>query len=210
MIDCTQGSCAGGWWMYCFDLLIKKGAASEANYAYKANEGRCRPCDAVPAVSWGFVAKAGDATVAAMKEARANTAAGVASTRPRVPALQEGRLQREQHRRSTSAFCSWLDDHKGKHGAWLIRNSWSTGWARGLHVDRTAATASATTPAGLSRQHPLPPAHQLLQCCQHATARQGGREVMYTRRGLNDTSPKVSEETLAYASGWYHFKPRRV
>lgn len=130
VLNCSgAGSCAGGWWAYNF--LITKGVAAESAYPYTATDVACN--NAIPrpykAVSWGYVSAANNIpTVAQIKTAllvHGPLAVAVRAT----PAFQAyvGGVFNEHAAGNVNhgvTLIGW-DDYKG---AWIIKNSWGTGW----------------------------------------------------------------------------------
>ncbi len=132
VLDCSRaGSCSGGWWA--FDYLIDDGVATEASYPYRAKQGRCSDSAARPfrAATWGYV-DVGDvsdrAHVGKLKEALCRygplavtvlaTDAFQAYTGDVFNECASGEINH------AVTLIGW-DDNKQ---AWLIKNSWGTGW----------------------------------------------------------------------------------
>lgn len=134
ILDCsTAGNCTGGWWMGVFDYLIKKGGCTESAYPYQNEQGKCKIVTSpYKAVSWGFVAKDGAIpSVKDMKEAlcKHGPLAVAVNATPAFQHYKKG-VFNEQNTGPINhgvVLVGW-DDNKGKSGAWLIRNSWGTGW----------------------------------------------------------------------------------
>ena len=43
MVDCTAGSCSGGWEDYVYEYSKQNGTSSNADYSYTASDGTCSP-----------------------------------------------------------------------------------------------------------------------------------------------------------------------
>ena len=134
ILDCNSHgySCAGGWWA--FDDLIntgKKSVANEATYPYTHVKGACKSVTRpYKADTWGYVGSSSSIpSVAALKQA-------LCTYGPLAVALK-----------ATSAFQAYTNGVFNQpsagsgvnHGvtligwddskqAWLIKNSWGTGW----------------------------------------------------------------------------------
>lgn len=125
------GSCAGGWWMPVFEYLIKHGVAKEVDAPYQWTDQPCNNTVATPyrAVAWGFVKPDGAIpSVAEMKQALIEY--GPLAVAVRVTGAFQaytGGVFNEMAAGSINhgvTLIGW-DDNKG---AWLIKNSWGTGW----------------------------------------------------------------------------------
>jgi cathepsin L len=134
ILDCSgAGNCDGGWWMGAFDYLIKHGGSPETAYPYQAKQGACKAVTSpYKAVSWGFVAKDGAIpSVDAMKSALCQHGPlAVAVNATTAFHYYKGGVFNEHASGAINhgiLLVGW-DDNKGKNGAWLIRNSWNTGW----------------------------------------------------------------------------------
>jgi cathepsin L len=130
-LDCnTLGySCSGGWWAYKY--LINTGSAKESNYPYVAVQGTClvkpRP---YKAVIWGYVgSSSATPSVAALKQAlcRYGPLAVAVLVTSQFQAYTGGVFNACVSSNNVNhgvTLIGW-DDSKG---AWLIKNSWGTGW----------------------------------------------------------------------------------
>jgi len=130
MLSCSgAGSCGGGWWA--FPRLVSNGTATETTYPYTATDTACNGGASRPfrAVAWGYVNPSAMPTVSQLKQA-------LCAHGPLAVALQ-----------ATAAFQAYTsgvfnesvaagainhgvtlvgwDDSKN---AWLIKNSWGSGW----------------------------------------------------------------------------------
>ena len=132
-VDCPNagGSCGGGWWSGAFNYLMPTGTSEEARYPYTASNDQCQARTPTPyhAVAWGYVDSAGSTpSVSDMKDALCRYG-------PLTVAVN-----------ATSAFQSYssgvfnenasgginhgvtLVGWDDADGAWIIKNSWGTGW----------------------------------------------------------------------------------
>jgi cathepsin L len=123
-----NGDCGGGWMEWVAKYLLVQGTGTEASKPYTAANGTCTPI-ARPyfASSWGFVAGTGQPTVAQLKAALC--AHGVLSVGVNATAHFQAYTGGVFNEAAPGlnhcvALVGW-DDSKG---AWLIKNSWNTGW----------------------------------------------------------------------------------
>jgi cathepsin L len=130
VLNCSgAGSCAGGWWA--FNFLMVKGTAKEGAYPYNAHDQACLSTIPTPykAVTWGYVATGSTVpSVRQLKEALCKYGPLAVAVRV-TPAFQAyvGGVFNENNTGSVNhgvTLIGW-DDAKG---AWLIKNSWGTGW----------------------------------------------------------------------------------
>ncbi len=133
ILNCSgAGSCGGGWWMPAFDFLIHHGDAGEAADPYTAND---KPCPAglptsFQAVAWGYVHVDGAIpTVAETKQAlcQHGPLAVAVYVSPAFQAYTGGVFNEHDTSQGINhgvTLIGW-DDSKN---AWLIKNSWGTGW----------------------------------------------------------------------------------
>src|ERR1700738_5149064 len=133
-LSCSgAGSCGGGWWAGVFNWLISHGDATEASYPYTATDSVCDTSIPAPyrAVTWAYVIPSGGIpSVAQTKQALCDhgpLAVAVLAT----PLFQAytGPSVFNEHDTTHGinhgiTLIGWNDS---KH-AWLIKNSWGTGW----------------------------------------------------------------------------------
>ncbi len=129
-LDCSNiSSCKGSWWI--FDYLVEKGASIEFDYPYNATQGQCRTDVLRPfkATKWGYVT--------------------IHNTVPSITELKQALLDHGPLAvtvRATGAFQAYVsgvfneqDNESINHAvtlvgwddsrnAWLIKNSWGSGW----------------------------------------------------------------------------------
>src|SRR5262249_1236475 len=142
VLSCSgAGTCGGGWHMGVFDYLIATGTTREVNDPYTATDAACPSGYTRPyrAVTWGYVPSVGGIrTVSEMK-------AGLCAHGPLTvavyasPAFQAytGGIFNEMSSSSINhdvTLIGWCDAYH----AWLIKNSWGTGWGSncGYGTDR--------------------------------------------------------------------------
>lgn len=135
IISCAgAGSCAGGWYDPVFQYMLTNGVASENNEPYTATNGFCNTNLYKPyrAINWGFVTVKHDVpTVQELKEAlcqygplavAVNATPAFGSYNPaNGPFKEEGADHTINH---AVTLVGWDDDKN----AWLIKNSWGSGW----------------------------------------------------------------------------------
>ena len=130
ILDCNPWgySCAGGWWA--FQQLINPGVASEASYPYTHTEG---PCRSVPrpykAVAWAYVGTDHNIPSVAQLKQHLCTYGPLGVTVRVTPAFQAytGGVFNEDSPGNINhavTLIGWGDTKQ----AWLIKNSWGTGW----------------------------------------------------------------------------------
>jgi len=128
-LDCSgAGTCRGGWWAH--QHLINKGSATEAAYPYAPVKQTCqnitRPYSAI---TWGYVGnKSSVPSIAALKQALCNHG-------PLAVALRATNLFKAYTGGIFNEFAAGKVNHgvtligwDDNKGAWLIKNSWGTGW----------------------------------------------------------------------------------
>jgi len=133
VLNCSGGgSCGGGWWSTVFDWMIASGAATEAAYPYTATDTTCNTGIATPnrAVAWGYVDPAGGIPpVADLKKALCEhgpIAVAVFAT-PAFQAYTSGVFNEQDTTHGINhgvTLVGWDD----ATNAWLIKNSWGSGW----------------------------------------------------------------------------------
>lgn len=131
---CGSGTCNGGWMEWVANYLKIKGTGTEASKPYTASNGTCtaiaRP---YMASAWGFVAGTGLPSVAQLKAALVQhgvLSVGVMAT-PAFQAYSGGVFnQSTPGLNHCVAIVGWNDGL----GAWLIKNSWGTGWGMGGYM----------------------------------------------------------------------------
>ncbi|MEW6130190.1 MAG: C1 family peptidase [Acidobacteriota bacterium] len=130
VLSCSGlGTCAGGWWA--FDFLLGKGDASEASYPYTATDSPCNASIPDPywATTWGYV-KPGGATPSVGEMKQALCQYGPLAVAVRVTTAFRHYTAGVFNENASGSvnhgvtLIGW-DDTKG---AWLIKNSWGTGW----------------------------------------------------------------------------------
>lgn len=133
-LSCSgAGSCGGGWWAGVFNWLISHGDATEASYPYTATDSVCNTSIAAPyrAVAWAYVRP--DASIPSVTE----TKQALCDHGPLAVAVLATALF--QAYTGPSVFNEHDTTHGINHGitligwndskhAWLIKNSWGTGW----------------------------------------------------------------------------------
>jgi len=130
-VDCSRygKGCNGGWWA--FGDFIKRGNPTEASYPYTAKRGKCkRKIDRVyKASAWGYVDPSpGIPSVDKIKQALCKY--GPLAVAVNVTDLFQaytGGVFNEKNLTTVNhgvTLIGWDDSM----GAWLIKNSWGTGW----------------------------------------------------------------------------------
>ena len=132
-LSCSgAGSCGGGWWAGVFDWLISHGDATEASYPYTATDSACNTGIPAPyrAVAWAYVIPSGGIpTVAQTKQALCDhgpLAVAVLAT-PAFQAYTTGVFNEHDTTHGINHGITLIGWNDSKH-AWLIKNSWNTGW----------------------------------------------------------------------------------
>jgi cathepsin L len=134
VLDCSgRGDCVYGGWV-AFQYLIDKGVATEASYPYHHSNGTCRTTVArsYKADTWGYVGTDHNIpSVSALKQALCLYGPLYVTVRA-TPAFQAyvGGVFDEHASGSTNhavTLIGWDDSLK----AWIIKNSWGTGWGDG-------------------------------------------------------------------------------
>jgi cathepsin L len=139
-LDCfSAGTCAGGWYMPVFDKIMSQGTALESVVPTNCATGSC-PNVAHPyrAVAWGFVNNSANIPTPAQIKTDLCAHGPLATAVEADSAFQAytGGVFDEHSTHFTNinhaiTIIGW-DDNKvganGNRGAWLIKNSWGSGW----------------------------------------------------------------------------------
>jgi cathepsin L len=142
MLSCSgAGNCGGGWPGPAFDWLIANGTDKEVDYPYTATNGVTGACHGFTAeykaAAWGFVKPSyTQASVAEIKQALATYGpilAGVQAT-AEFQAYTGGVFYQAVPANALNhavVLVGWDENQVGPNGAkgaWIMRNSWGTGW----------------------------------------------------------------------------------
>lgn len=128
-LDCSSsGSCGGGWWAH--QYLVDTGSATEDSYPYKAKQGTCKTAmRPYRAVIWDYVEEStGIPSVEKLKMVLCQY--GPLAVAVRVTRLFQAYTsgvfnERDKGEVNHGVTLIGWDDYKR---AWLIKNSWGTGW----------------------------------------------------------------------------------
>jgi cathepsin L len=133
VLDCSgRGDCWYGGWV-AFQYLVDKGVATEASYPYHQSYGTCRTTVARPykADIWGYVWGGSIPSVDELKWALCNFGPLYVTVRatPAFQAYVSGVFDEHASGSPNHAvtLIGWDDSLK----AWIIKNSWGTGWGDG-------------------------------------------------------------------------------
>ena len=133
VLDCSgRGDCQYGGWI-AFQYLVDKGVATEASYPYHHSNGNCRTSVARPykADIWGYVWGGPIPTVEELKWALCRFGPLYVTVRatPAFQAYVSGVFDEHASGSPNHAvtLIGWDDSLK----AWIIKNSWGTGWGDG-------------------------------------------------------------------------------
>jgi hypothetical protein len=137
VLDCSgRGTCAGGYWAY--DFVRRQGIAEEAAYPYRGYDQRCnRGVERPVTIESYHSVPSGD--LEAMKAAiMEHGAIGVTmSVCGSIPGYGGGVYDSTECNRYVTnhivALVGWDDTvaHRRGRGAWILRNSWGSGWGDG-------------------------------------------------------------------------------
>jgi cathepsin L len=139
-LDCfNAGTCAGGWYMPIFDHMISQGTAAESAVPTTCATEPC-PTVAHPyrAVAWGFVGNSASIPPVAQIKA-ALCAHGPLATAVEADShfqaytggVFDEHTQQFPGINHAITIIGWNDTKvgiNGNRGAWLIKNSWGSGW----------------------------------------------------------------------------------
>jgi cathepsin L len=132
VLSCSgAGTCDGGWWA--FDHMISMGVSAETAYPYTATDTACKPVPKTYYVTtWGYVIPTGGIpSVDEMKAALCEhgpLAIAVRATNALV--VYTGGVFNEKAAGPINHAITLIGWNDTKH-AWLIKNSWGTGWGEG-------------------------------------------------------------------------------
>lgn len=165
VLSCSgAGSCGGGWWAGVFAWLISHGTATEAAYPYTATDSACKTSVAAPyrAVAWGYVkSDGGIPSVTETKQALCEhgpLAVAVLATGA-FQAYTSGVFNEHDTTHGINHGVTLIGWDDAKH-AWLIKNSWGTGWGLAgymwIDYDSNNITYGAAWVQAESRLYRLP------------------------------------------------------
>jgi len=175
VLNCSgAGTCGGGWWYNVYLYMLTHGVADESAEPYSPPSETCvsdlyRP---FRAITWGFVGPSEDVpSVNQLKEAlceHGSLAVGVHVTHA-FRAYTDGVFNEHADGwiNHGVTLVGW-DDRKGSSGAWLIKNSWGTGWGNSGYMwieygSNRIGYAAAWVLPNSARYTLLPPLFQRLQ-----------------------------------------------
>ena len=167
LLSCSGvGTCNGGWWA--FDYIKNKGTTYETQYPYTAMDSACRTNVSLPfkVAAWGYVdPNGGIPSPQAMKSALCEhgplaiavnaTDAFVAYTGGVFNENNSGEINH------AITLVGWDD----ARGAWLIKNSWGTGWGLSGYMWIAYGSNKVGDGAAWADAAVAPPEPQLTEDC---------------------------------------------
>lgn len=133
MLNCSGvGTCSGGVAPHVYNRIVSSGIATEAGYPYTATDASCSlgPSRPYRAVTWGYVAASGGIPSVAAAKAALCDHGPLSAALLATDAFQAYRGPGTFNETTppginhTISIVGWDDT---RH-AWLIKNSWGTGW----------------------------------------------------------------------------------
>lgn len=133
IVSCSgAGSCSGGWYYPAFEFMRKDGAVLEGQFPYQAQDVGCRNMNNATkfqAETWGFVSDYQEIPdVGDLKQAMCEHGPlAVAVNATEFFQWYTGGVFNEKDRNGINhavTLVGWDDNKK----AWLMKNSWGTGW----------------------------------------------------------------------------------
>lgn len=136
LVNCTAGSCNGGWYGPVFDRMIERGVASETQVPYRGVDAYCANASRKYYVlNWGYVQGGHSVPSTTMIKNALRTYGPVVACVNATRAFQSysgGIFNEFASGRINHAITivGW-DDSKG---AWLVKNSWGTQWGENGYI----------------------------------------------------------------------------